>query len=292
MAVDPNLITTDKLGEIKSIDFVNQFEKSIQNLLKVLGVTRKIPLASEQKLVTYKWSATLANGDIPEGETIPLSTASKDRDREFTVPFKKYRKATTAEAIRRVGKSQAIDETDLQLLRIAQSNVKADFFNFLTLEPTKNEATTLQQALARGWGEANNLFADYGSVPFVSFVNSMDVAEYVGNASISSGSSTDYGFTLLKDFVGAQNVLIFNDVPQGKVYTTASENIALAYQSMKGNDLASTFNLTTDETGLIGVYHSDPQVSTATVETGIFTGSKLFAEIPEGVIETSIIPGV
>jgi len=282
-----NLTVTDDLGEVRKIDFVNRFATSIDELLRVLGVTRRLPLTQDALIQTYKWETTLATEQVGEGEIIPLSKATKTPDKQYTVPFNKYRKVVSAEAIHRHGYNLAVNETDNKILGEIQENIKTSFFAFLATSPTKQEVDTLQKALSIGWAKAKTFFP--GNPQIVSFVNAMDVAKWLGDGNINSGASTDYGFTLLKDFLN-QNVFVFDGVPEGKVYTTAAENIVFASQDVSGNDLARAFELTTDPSGLIGVTHSR-QTNNATVEMLAFEGSTLFAEILDGVVETTITEG-
>ncbi len=281
---EDNLTTSDYLGEVRSIDFVNRFGTSIDELLRVLGVTRRLPLSQDAIIQTYKWEKELNTEQVGEGEDINLSRARKVKDKTFTVPFNKYRKVASAESIHRHGYNYAVNQTDDQILGEIQENIKGSFFSFLASAPTTQEAAGLQKALALGWGKAKGMFP--GNPGIISFVNAMDVAKWVGDGNINSGPSTAYGFTLLKDFLN-QNVFVFDDIPEGKIYTTAEENIVFANQNVSGNDLAQAFNLTTDQSGLIGVTHG-PTLRNATLETVAFEGSTLFAEIPEGVVETTI----
>lgn len=284
---EANLTTMDGLGTIKSIDFVNRFNYSIQELLEVLAVTRRLPLAQDQKITTYKFTTTKPSTTAGEGEIIPLTKVERKKDKEYEVPLNKYRKVTTAEAIRRHGFSASVNDTDNEMLSVIQQDVKADFFTFLATAPTKQSAATLQMALSTGWAKARNFFKNKGNVTYVSFVNSMDVAKFLGEGTIQVSSSTQYGFTLLKDYLN-QNVIVFDDIPEGKVYTTAVENIVFAYQDVASSELANAFDLITDPSNLIGTSHSVNKQN-ATVETLAMNGSTLFAEILDGVVETSIV---
>lgn len=282
---EANATVTTDLGDVRKIDFVNRFATSIDELLQVLGVTRRIPLTQDALIQTYKWTTTLAAEQVGENEIIPLSKAKKEKDKQYTVPFNKYRKVVSAEAIHRHGYDLAVAETDNKILGEIQEGIKSSFYTFLATAPTKQSTDTLQKALSLGWAKAKTFFP--GNPQVVSFVNAMDVAKWLGDGNINSGASTQYGFTLLKDFLN-QNVMVFDGVPEGKVYTTAVENIIFASQDVSGNDLARAFDLTTDTSGLIGVTHST-QTDTASIETLAFEGSTLFAEILDGVVETSIV---
>ncbi|MCK1203088.1 phage capsid protein, partial [Streptococcus uberis] len=137
---DANLTTMADLGDIRSIDFVNKFSTNINELLTLLGVTRKMELSNDLKIQTYKWTTTLDKTNPAEGETIPLSKAVRAKDKEYTVTWFKKRRATTAEAIARHGVARAISEADTRVMREIQNGFKTDFFNYLKTAPTKVSA--------------------------------------------------------------------------------------------------------------------------------------------------------
>lgn len=284
-AAEDNLTTTAGLGEIKSIDFVNLFGYSIDELLQVLGVTRRMSLTKDQKVQTYKWVRTMAaDNAVGEGETIPLSKIERKKDRDFVIPFHKYRKVITAEAIDRHGYDMAVNETDREILEEIQDAIKSQFFAYLGTAPTKQDAEGFQEALALGWAKAKSFFR--GNAPMISLVSAMDVAKYLGKAPIQSGPSTAYGFTLLTGFLN-QTVAVFDNIPEGKVYTTALNNIVLANKDVSSSEMATTFGLTSDESGLIGVTHGNT-LNNLTVETVAVEGIQLFTEVLNGVVETTI----
>lgn len=288
MPAETNMILANDLGLLtRSIDLVERFTYSIQELRDLLGITREMPLDSEAIIKTYLWNVTMPASQVGEGETIPLTHVERTPGPTYEVPFNKYRKATTAESIRRHGINLAIDQTDEKMLQEIQQQVVAMFYTFLSAAPTKQNETTFQRALSMGKAKAETFFP--GTPPMISLVNSMDVADWLGDRQVNAVPSTGYGFSLLTDFLD-QRVLVFKGVPQGKVYSTAVENIVFANQDVRGNDLASAFNLTTDESGLIGLTHSAPRTDNATIETLAFQGSTLFAEILDGVVETTIEP--
>ena len=285
MAEDKLTIMND-LGEIKTIDFVNKFSTNISELLTLLGVTRKEPLSSDMKIKTYKWEKEIDSTNPGEGETIPLSKVTRTKDKEYTVEWFKKRRAVSAEAIARHGASLAIDQADQRIMREIQNGIKTDFFNFLKADPTKVNGTGLQGALAQTWGKLQT-FSEFDGSPIVSFVNSLDVADYLGDKVVGADASNVFGMTLLKNFLGMQNVIVLPNVPQGKVYSTAVENLVLAYLDVNGSDLGGMFADYTDETGLIASSR-DRSLNNLTYESVFFGALKLFAEIPKGVIEATI----
>lgn len=280
------LTTMTDLGEIKSIDFVNKFSKNINDLLRLLGVTRRQELTNDLKIQTYKWTADVDTTAVAEGETIPLSKMTRAKDQEYTVTWFKKRRAVSAEAIARHGASRAITEADTRLLREIQNGIKEDFLAYLKKTKTKVKGKSLQQALANSWGKSTT-FNEFEGSPLVSFVNPLDVAEYLGNTAVASDASNVFGFTLLQNFLGMQNVIVMPSCPQGKIYTTAVENLVFAYLNVAGGDLGGLFADFTDETGLIGVAR-DRHLNNLTFESVFFGANVLFAEIPDGVVEATI----
>lgn len=285
MAEDKLTVMND-LGEIKTIDFVNKFSTNISELLTLLGVTRKEPLSADMKIKTYKWETDINQTSVGEGETIPLSKVTRKADKEYQVEWFKKRRAVSAEAIARHGASLAIDQADQRVMREIQNKIKTDFFTFLKTNPTQVTGTGLQGALAQTWGKLQT-FSEFDGSPIVSFVSSLDVANYLGDKAVGADASNVFGMTLLKNFLGMQNVIVLPNVPQGKVYSTAVENLVLAYLDVNGSDLGGMFADYTDETGLIASSR-DRSISNLTYESVFFGALKLFAEIPKGVIEATI----
>ncbi|HEM2820495.1 TPA: phage capsid protein [Streptococcus suis] len=290
---ETNLTKMNDLGEIKTIDFVEKFSTNIKELLQLLGVTRMLPLSSDMKIQTYKWDVVEKTDAVGEGEDIPLSKVTRKKAKEFTVEWFKRRRAVTAEAIARHGASRAIDEADLKLMRNIQNGIKKQFVTFLGANPTRIESTSLQKALAASWGKAAT-FEEFDGAPLVSLVNPLDVADYLGDTKVLADASNTFGMTLLKNFLGTENVIVLNAIPQGKVYTTAVENLVWAYLNVNSSDLGNLFADYSDETGFIAASR-DRQLKNLTFESVFFGANTLFAEIPEGVIEATIqaaTPGV
>lgn len=284
---DTNLNVTADLGEIKSIDFVNRFGTSINDLLTLLGVTRKEPMTADMKIKLYKWDTDLnTDATVGEGETIPLSKVTRKLDKEVTVDWIKKRRAVSAEAIARHGANVAIDQADTKLMRAIQSGVKADFVTSLGETTNKFDATDLQVALSKSWGKLQTI-PEFEGASLVSFVNPLDVADFLAGKPVQADASNAYGMTLLQNFVGADKVISLGSIPQGTVFTTAVDNIVLAYLDMPKSDLSAYFVDYTDETGLLAVV-SDKNTSNLTLEATFMGAFKLFVEIPDGVVAATL----
>ena len=290
MAVENNLNVAADLGEIKSIDFLNRFGTSINDLLTLLGVTRMEPMTSDMQIKLYEWATDVDTAaTVGEGETIPLSKVTRKLARTVQVGWIKKRRAVSEEAIARHGADIAIDQADTKLMREIQSGIKTDFVTALGETTNTLTAGDLQVALSKSWGKLQTI-PEFEGAPLVSFVNPMDVANFLAGKPIQADASNAYGMTLLQNFIGADKVISLGSLPEEKVFTTAVDNIVLAYLDMQKSDLSQYFVDYTDETGLLAVV-SSKNTSNLTLEA-TFTGAmKLFVEIPDGVVAATLNVG-
>ncbi|NBI08240.1 hypothetical protein [Senegalia massiliensis] len=286
MAAETNVIKQVDLAKVQSVDFVNRFGENISKLIEALGVTRKLPVQAGMVINRYKSAdVTLAGGTVAEGEIIPLSKVKTKPAESIEMTIKKYRKAVTAEAIQKSGYDHAVAETDEALLRELQKGVRTDLFSHIT---TNAKATVayehgLQGAIATAWGQIQTKFED-DAAETLAFVNPIDVAKYQGSANITM--QKEFGMNFVKGFLDA--VVITNtSVPKGTIYATAAENIVLAYIPMSASEVARAFNLTSDETGFIGMTHS-PQEDRATIQSLVMSGITLLTEREDGLVKVAI----
>lgn len=130
---ETNLITKDEMKRIREVDFVNQFtHNSLAKLIEVLGVTRKIPMMEGTTMYVYATTGELANnGAVDEGAVIPLSKYERTKTAVGEITLKKWRKAVSAEAIKKSGYTEAVVETDAGLLKDVQAGIRTDFFTLL-----------------------------------------------------------------------------------------------------------------------------------------------------------------
>ena len=73
MAAEDRVITKSQIAKVRELDFAQLFGENVQNLLKMLGVTRKIPVTAGTALKVLKVTGTLQSGSVAEGDIIPLS---------------------------------------------------------------------------------------------------------------------------------------------------------------------------------------------------------------------------
>ena len=287
MAAETNLIKKEDLVRAREIEFVTLFGESIKKLVEALGVTRKIPKQAGYTLKTYKAKGTLQDGTVAEGDLIPLSKYQTEAVSYAEIVLKKWRKATSAEAIVEKGYDQAVQMTTDRMLKDVQKGIRTDFFTFLATGTGSATGATFQAALAQAWGQLQVLFED-DSIEAIYFMNPLDVADYLATAQITT--QTAFGMTYVENFLGLGTVIFDSKVPQGEIYATAKENIVLYYVPVNGADLGNAFSFTADQTGLIGI-HEEADYKHMTAEDTVMSGVVLFAERLDGIVKSTITPG-
>lgn len=285
MAAETGLIKKEDLARAREVEFVEMFGYSIKKLMEALGVTRKIPKVAGTVLKTYKASGTLEDGSVGEGELIPLSHYTVEAVSYKEIELKKWRKATSAEAIIEKGYDQAVEMTTDALLRDVQKGIRKDFFTFLATGTGTASGATFQKAIAQAWGQLQVKFED-DEIEAVYFMNPLDAADYLGDATIITQNA--FGMSYVDNFLGLGTVIFNSSVTKGKIYATAKQNLVLYYIPVNGADLSEAFTFTSDATGLIGI-HEAPDYPHMTAEDVVASGLTLFAERIDGVIISSIV---
>ncbi|MCR4671987.1 MAG: hypothetical protein K5637_01955 [Lachnospiraceae bacterium] len=285
---ETNLIGAQQMARAREVDLVYQFtHTSLNKLIEVLGVTRKVPMMEGTTMYVYTTSGTLQSGAVPEGEIIPLSQYARTKTAVGEITLKKWRKATSAEAIKKSGYNEAVRETDAALVRGVQAGIRTDFFSFLNGTITGSTAATgvgLQAALADAWGKLQVAFED-DTAEAVYFVNPTDLATYLGSATITM--QTAFGLNYIENFLGLGTVVLTSRVTAGTFVATAKENIIMYYLTMNG-DIAQAFSLTTDELGYIGIKSGYQNEERAQIESLVMDGIQFLVEYAAGVIKGTI----
>lgn len=288
MAAENNLITTQQMAKVREIDFVTQFtHNSLDKLIEVLGVTRKIPMMEGTTMYVYTVDGTLEDGNVAEGDIIPLSQYKTTKTPIGEITLKKWRKAVSAEAIKKSGYEAAVRETDAKMMRDVQAGVRSDLFEFLNGSISGSvtaEGGTLQAALADAWGQLQVKFED-DTAEAVYFVNPLDIADYLGEAQITT--QTVFGMNYIENFLGLGTVITTSRVTKGTFVATAKENLILYYLTMNG-DIAAAFSLTADELGYIGIKSGYQNEERAQIESLVMSGLQFLVEYAEGVVKGTI----
>lgn len=283
-AVDEKTVKAADLAKVRDVDFTERFTSGIDTLMNMLNVTRKMEKKAGEALKVYKVVGTLESGAVDEGEVIPLSKYKTTYTSVGEATLNKWRKVTTAEAISAKGYGQAVNDTNDKMLRHIQQGIRKAFVEFLGTGTGTATGVTLQAALAQSWGQMQVLYEDT-AVQAVHFINPLDIADYLATAQITT--QTAFGMSYIENFLGMGTVILAADIPKGKVYSTAAENIVLYYIPVTSADMAQGFAMTSDATGLIGI-HTGPTYDNLSVETVAASGVGLFAEKLDGIVVATI----
>ena len=281
-----NMTAAKDLNPEISIDFVSKITQNIRELMKVLGITEMESMPAGNSIKIYEMKLVNTPDQVAEGETIGLTKVVRNLVKTIELTLEKHRRNTSAEAIQKVGREVAINQADEKLVAGIQKDIKQKFYNMLMTGTGTATGTTLQSALANLWGALQKFHEDEDTTP-IYFVSPDDVAEYLGNAQITMQQA--FGMSYVEDFLGLGTVVVSPRLVKGKVIGTAKENLHGAYIPANGGDVARTFGLTSDATGLVGMKHSTDDTN-ATVNTLAMSGVVFYPEFIDGVFVATITP--
>lgn len=285
----PNDITVTA----REVDFVTRFGQNWETLREILGIMRPIRKAPGTVLVSYTATVDLEDGDVPEGAVIPYSQATVTEATKGEIDLLKYAKAVTIEDVNKFGAAVAVQKTDEAFLNELQSKVLDDFYTFATDDTSAitGTETTFQMACAIAIGKVRDKFKRMrkNASNVVLFVNTMDAYRYLGAAEISIQSTN--GLDYVKNFIGAQTVILSSEIEEGKVIAIPADNIVLYYVDPGDGEFAQLgLNYTVQgETNLIG-FHANGNYTTAVGESFAILGMQLWAEYADAIAIITIDP--
>lgn len=278
--------TADYAVTAREVDFVTRFGKNWEHLREIMGIMRPIKKAPGTVLKSKRAVGKLESGAVGEGEKIPYSKFEVDEFDYAEMNIEKYSKAVSIEAIKDHGYDVAVQMTDDEFLAELQNDVTGRFYQYIATGELKYTASTYQLGLSMAKALVSNKFKKMHKTAtgFVGFVSELDVAQYLGSAPITIQNK--YGFQYIKDFLGFNTIFVLSDeeVPQGKIFATAIDNIVLYYVDPGDSDFARAgLQYTTDgETNLIG-FHTQGNYTTAVSEEFAIMGLTLFAEFIDAI---------
>lgn len=288
MAAENNLVKAEDLQKAREIDWVEKFtHDKLDKLVEALGVTRKVPLMEGTTIYAYEITGTLEDGNVAEGDIIPLSKFEQKKTPIGSATLNKWRKDVSAEAISKSGYNAAVIATDNALKRRVQKGIRSNMFGMMNGEISGSTSVTgngLQSALAKAWAQLQIKFEDDAAEP-VYFLNPVDVSDYLATANITT--QTAFGMNYIQDFLGLGTVIMNSSVTANSFVATAKENILMYYIPMTG-DLGGAFNLTVDELGLIGISSGNKNTERAVIESLVMSGIQFAPEYAEGIVKGTI----
>lgn len=282
-AAETNTTVAADLEPAISVDFTSRIQQNITELQRVLGISDMLPMAAGTDIKIYKLSRKNTPSQVGEGETIPLTEIERKLVKTITLDLNKYRKNTTAEAIQKVGRNMAVNQTDEKLISEIQKDIKKTFYTTLATGTGTATGTNLQVTLANLWAKLQTYYEDMDVRP-IYFINPQDVADYLGTAQITM--QTAFGFTYIENFLGLGTAVVSPQVTAKTPIATAQENLNGAYAPVSG-DVAQTFGLTYDASGMIGMTHQ-MKSENATIDTLIMSNVVFYPEYVDGVFKGTI----
>ena len=268
----------------REIDFVTSFGKNMQALLDAMGITLMIKKENGSVLKTKKVSGTLQDGDIAEGEEIPMSQYKVEEETFDTIKIKKYRKGVSIEAIAERGYEAAVEMTDEEFKSDLQNVVLDKFYTQLKMGSLVGHETTWQMAFAMAIGKVKNKFETMKrtATGVAVWVNTLDVYKYIGAADITL--QTAFGMQYIKNFLGADIVFVSSQIPENTVIATPLNNLIAYYVDPADTEFVKAgLEYTTDSaTGFIG-FHVQGNYEHAISDMFAIMGVRLFAEYLDAI---------
>ncbi len=288
MAVTPNTITTDNFNlQAKSIDFADRFDANWEALREIMGIMRPVRKTPGTRLESYKATVTLNDDEYIEGDEVPLSSVSLETVAYKDITLKPDRTRVTAQSVAKYGAEIAVQKTDDAFLNEIQGGILDEFYAFaLTGILTNSEAiANFQMAVAMAVAMVKDKFKkmrlNYSNI--IVFANTLDVGRYLGAAQISTQEQN--GVEYLKNFLGANTLIVSSEIPEGTVVATSADNIVLYYIDPSDGDfqkLGLVYQTGFGETNLIGVAKTG-EYGRVSGETHVLHGITLWAEYLDGI---------
>jgi uncharacterized protein YjdB len=273
----------------REIDFVTRFAKNWDALREVMGILRPIKKTPGTVLTSYTAGITLQSGFVGEGEEIPYSEATVSPVSYADLTLEKYAKAVSIEAVNKYGAAVAIQRTDEAFLNELQSVVMGRFYDFLPTGTLTDNESSFQMAISMAIGKVKDKFKKMhrDATRIVVWVNTLDAYLYLGSAAITI--QNQFGVDYIKNFLGADTLILSSEMPQGFVYATPVDNIVNYYIDPADADFrALGLDYTVQgDTNLIG-FHANGNYSTAVGESYALMGMTLWAEYIDAIAAVSI----
>ncbi|WP_455136344.1 hypothetical protein [Thermophilibacter sp.] len=286
MAALTNTITTTEVVEALDIEFLKNFNGDVSRLTEILGLFGPEIVPAGTAMYTYTVTGSLNTTSVVEGDEVPLSKYEVEKTPIGEHTVKPYRKLTTAQAILKGGFENAVMRTDAQMVKDIRTDVLKSFFTYLAKGTGTATGSGLQATLAQMDAKLSDTLETNGDAAdrIVHFVNPYDIADYLGNAQVTT--QTVYGMNYIQSFLGVTDIFVTNKVTENTVYATPVENI-----HVYGVDFASlsqaALEYTTQDGGLVGVHH-DANYARTSSETYALVGCDLLAENLSYIVKGTI----
>ena len=286
MAALTNTITAADIAAAQDIEMLQNFKGDVDRLAEILGIFSPEVVAAGTTMYQYSVTGTLNATTVAEGDEVPLSDYSVDKEPVDTITVKPYRKLTTAQAILKGGYENAVAKTDRKMLSQVRAGIVADFFTFMGKGTGTATGAGLQAAFAQGDAELRDTMETNGDAAdaLVHFVNPFDIAGYLAGAEVSVQNV--FGMQYLQAFMGVENIFITNKVAKGTMYVTPVENVHI-YGVDFGALGTAGLEYAVQDGSLIGVHHT-PAYDRTSAETYVLTGALMIPEVKDYIVKVTV----
>lgn len=287
MAVTTNTTTTENFQiDAKTIDFVERFNANWDALREILGIMNPVRKTPGTVLRSYRVDITRGNGQPAEGDEVELSQANVTEIKHKDLTLKADRMRITAQDVEKYGAEVAVRKTNDAFINKIQGDVLDEFYDFILTGELTDTEDTFQMAVSMAVAKVKDKFKkmrlNYGNV--VVFANTLDVGRYLGAAQVAQAQNKE-GIEYLKNFLGAETLIVSSEIPEGKVVAVPADNIVLYYiDPTDGNfkELGLDYYTGNGETNLIGA-HREGVYGRISGDTHILYGLTLWAEYLDAI---------
>lgn len=284
-------MTTDFSVEARRNDFVTSFAKNWNALREVMGIARPIRKEPGTVLKSYSASLTLEDGNVGEGEKIPLSKAKVTEVAHADLTIQKYGKGISIEDVDKYGPEVAIEMTDEAFRNELLGEIMSEYYSFVLTGELTDNADDFQMGVALAIGSVKNEFKKMrmdGS-RVILFVNTMDAYKYLGAAQLTVQNV--FGLDYVKNFMGAETMFLAgdDDIPAGTIVAVPVNNIVDYYADPANSGYARMgLRYTVDSDAPMLGFAIEGDYSTATGKTWAIMGHKLWAEYLNAIAVVTI----
>lgn len=286
MAILPNTTKSENFNiDPKMIDYVERFNSSWQSWTEILGIMRPIKKIPGTRLRSYKVNVDLNDTEYVEGDEVALSKVNVEEVKQKDLELVPDRIRVTAKAVKDYGAEIAIRKARNAFLNATRGKILDEFYAFALTGTLTGTEDTFQMAVSMAVAKVKDKFKkmrlDYGNV--LVFANTLDVGRYLGGAAIST--QTSEGTEYLKNFLGANTMVVTSEIPEGTVVAIPAENINLYYIDPADGDfqeLGLNYYTSNSETSLIGVAQ-EGVYSHVSGDTHVLYGMTLWAEYLDAI---------
>lgn len=286
MAVVANTTKSENFNiDAKLIDYVEKFNASWESWAEIMGIMRPIRKTPGTRLRSYKVNVDLNEEAYVEGDEVALSQANVTEVAHKDLELTPDRMRVTAKAVKDYGADIAVRKTRSAFLNAVRGKVLDEFYAFALTGTLTGTEDTFQMAVSMAVAKVKDKFKkmrlNYGNV--VVFANTLDIGRYQGMAQIST--QTKEGIEYLKNFLGADIMIVSSEIPEGTVLAIPADNINLYYIDPEDGDLQELglyYYTGSSDTNIIGVAQ-EGVYDHVSGDTHVLYGLTLWAEYLDAI---------